>query len=298
MLAYHVDWRALPQHLHRVSWPSASLALIALTSQFVIGPLKWQAALRMHGLHYDLGYLIRAYGIGLFFNNFLPSGMGGDAYRAMTTWPDREGSRAVSSVVIERMVGFAVLLAMGAIGALTMVEQSRYARMFVSITVAAAVAAGALIWALQSGYMKNLGERLAHHRFIAALTNNLRYLKRGGRHWLNLLAISVVFQLFAIASIYFLFESLGVTISVTACALVGAASGFATIIPLSINGLGVVEGSFVATALAFGAPYGASLAAAVLMRILILPQTLLFGLLYALTGAAKWSAKGSPRVAA
>jgi hypothetical protein len=60
-----------------------------------------------------------------------------------------------------------------------------------------------------------------------------------------------------------------------------AAAGVATILPISINGLGVVEGAFVGSALALGVPYEPALIVAILLRVLLLPYAAVFGLIYA-----------------
>jgi uncharacterized membrane protein YbhN (UPF0104 family) len=69
--------------------------------------------------------------------------------------------------------------------------------------------------------------------------------------------------------------------------LIGAVAGLATIIPLSVNGIGVVEGSFAGTAVALGIDYDAALTVAILIRLLVLPPSIYFGLLYAFRGNAR-----------
>ena len=51
-------------------------------------------------------YLFRTGCFAYFFNNFLPSAIGGDVYRIYRTLPpDGDRSRAVSAVLVERVVG-------------------------------------------------------------------------------------------------------------------------------------------------------------------------------------------------
>src|SRR4051812_5831745 len=131
LLMFGVDWHALAAHFASLRWAPASLAMLALASHFLVSPWKWQQSLRMHHLEFDLPYLIRANGIGFFLNNFLPSAIGGDAYRIFRTLPaDGQKLRAVSAVVVERLVGVSALMALGAIGALYMIKDSALARTF------------------------------------------------------------------------------------------------------------------------------------------------------------------------
>ncbi len=283
LLAYGIDWQAMPGYLARLSWQGTLLSTCALAASFVISPWKWQAALKIHDLHFKLFYLVTSNGIGFFLNNFLPTGIGGDAYRIMSTWP-KEGyrSRAISAVVIERIVGFAALLAIGNIGAFALMAHSRTARVFILLSALGGLLGGALVLAVYAGWVKALTERLRSATFVDAVRHNFQYLRHAGRKWLPLLAISLLFQTIAIANIYILFQSLGTPVSWALCAMLGAVAGLATLVPLSINGLGVVEGSFAGTAMALGIEYEAALAVAVLIRLLVLPASLAFGVWYAL----------------
>jgi uncharacterized protein (TIRG00374 family) len=285
VLAYHVDWRALPGQIDRISWSHALVAFLAMSAQFLLGPWKWQIALRMHGLRRRWPYLVRAFGIAFLFNSFLPSGIGGDAFRVASTWPsDGHSSRAISAVLVDRGAGFAALLMIGCVAALPLVFENHFARVFVLVTIGV-IGGGALVLAgLLLGRMRRLDERLERNRFAAPVIANLKYLRHGGRRWLGLLALSVLVQACSVASIYVLFEGIGVPAPLSTCALIAAAAGIAVIVPLSISGIGVVEAAFVGAAIALGEPYGASLAVAVLMRLLVVPQALGFGLLYALSG--------------
>jgi hypothetical protein len=285
LLAYNVDWDSMSDYLGRIWWPPALLGLAGLSLHFIVSPWKWQAALKIHDLHFGLPHLIRSNGIGFFFNNFLPSGIGGDAYRIMSTWP-KEGyrSRAVSAVVIERIVGFCALVALGNLGAVALSAQSGMARGFILLSLLGFVAGLAFLAATYAGWLKPLTNRIRHTSIFEAVAHNVGYLAKARNGWLPLIAISLLFQALAIASIFIVFQSLGVHVSLASCAVIGAAAGLATVIPISINGLGVVEGSFAGTAMALGVDYEAALAVAVLMRLMVLPASLVFGLLYALGG--------------
>lgn len=287
LLAYGVDWQSMPDYAAGLSWPPALLAAAGLTAQFVVSPWKWQWALRLHDLYFGLPYLVRANGVGFFFNNFLPSAIGGDAYRVMSTWPeDGYRSRAVSAVLVERIVGFAALLAIGNVGALwlSLRTENRFAAIFVLSSVACAAVAIGVLWAIHSGWLRPLADRVRDTRMFAIVSHNIGCLARAGRLWLPLTGISLLFQALAIVNIYLLFLALGAPVSWAACAMIGAVAGLASVIPLSINGIGVVEGSFAGTAVALGVDYEPALTVAVLIRLLVLPPSVVFGVLYALGG--------------
>ncbi|MGH8311044.1 MAG: lysylphosphatidylglycerol synthase transmembrane domain-containing protein, partial [Steroidobacteraceae bacterium] len=237
--------------------------------------------------------LLKSICIGFFFNHFLPSAIGGDAYRVMKTLPnDGFASRALSAVVIERVVGFAALMLIAFVSALGLATYSPHARLVLMLAGIGVALVALMAWAIHRGWHESFIERLAHMKTVAAVEHNLNHLRKGGRRWIRLVAISLLFQAVAIGIIYGLFWSLGESVAYSTCAVIAAAAGFATVVPISINGLGVVEGAFVGSAVALGVPYEPALVVALLLRLLLLPYALAFGVLYALQ-----SGSGHPKTA-
>ena len=113
------------------------------------------------------------------------------------------------------------------------------------------------------------------------------HLRRARGEWIPLIGISVLFQALAIAIIYCLFEGLRASAGAAESAVIAAVSGIATVIPIAINGIGIVEGSFAGVGAALKVGYESSLVAAILIRVLVIPHALLFGAMYALRGGSK-----------
>jgi uncharacterized protein (TIRG00374 family) len=282
VLAYGVDWAALPKYFEQLSWPVAILSFVALSLQYAVSAWKWQWALRLHGLEYRYFYLLKGIGIGFFFNHFLPSAIGGDAYRVMKTMPsDGFASRALSAVIVERIVGFAALLAIAFFAAFDLASESETARSTIKFAGIALAGVAFVAWAIHRGWHEPLIERVRHTRLFAPVDHNLSQLRSGGASWIPLIVISLLFQAIAIGITYGFFWSLGASVAYSTCAVIMAAAGVATILPISINGLGVVEGAFVGSALALDVPYEPALIVAILLRVLLVPYAFLFGLIYA-----------------
>ncbi len=285
LLALGVDWQALPEQVARLDWRFAAVALVAIVLEMVVNASKWSWALRLHDLAFPWGYLFRIGCFGYFFNNFLPSAIGGDVYRVYRTMkPGVARSRAVSAVLVERLVGFGVMLAIGAAGALWLARTSELARWY--LWSAAAIALGGLLalavlalW--RTGPLRAL---LARVTWLEPVRDNLRRIRRPGREWLGLLAYSCMFQALVLVVICCAFAAVGDAISLPAAALVTAAAGVASVLPISVSGLGVVEGSIVGTAVAVGVGYDAALLAAVVVRLLSLLVGAGCGLLYLVEG--------------
>jgi uncharacterized protein (TIRG00374 family) len=71
---------------------------------------RWQMLLAVRGVELSTWYLVRSVLIGIFFNNFLPSTVGGDVFRAYDT-AKQVGSKTESMtvVVVERLTGIFAL---------------------------------------------------------------------------------------------------------------------------------------------------------------------------------------------
>jgi uncharacterized membrane protein YbhN (UPF0104 family) len=287
VLFFSIDWSTVPAYAERLTPTLAVLVIAIFAAQLAISSWKWQWALRIHRLDYPYPLLTRVLVIGFFLNNFLPTSIGGDAYRVYRTLPTTPPrSRAISAVILERVVGFSALLSLGLVGAIALYSSNPLARGYVLLAACGAVvAAGVLVF---------LGPRVLRSPKLAPITDNLRSICAARGEWLPLIALSFLFQAQAVFVLYALFNALAEPVSFAQAALIAAAAGIATIIPFSINGLGIVEATIAGTAVAVGASYEAGLVIAVLMRLLLLPLTLAAGLLYAFEPRHQYSNLRSP----
>ncbi|HEX7063148.1 MAG TPA: lysylphosphatidylglycerol synthase transmembrane domain-containing protein [Woeseiaceae bacterium] len=281
LLALGVDWDTLPKDLALLDGRLASLALAAIGCQMIVNAWKWSHSLRLHDLRFAWPYLFRSSCFAYFFNNFLPSGIGGDVYRVYRTMsPGVERSRPVSAVLLERAVGFAAMLAIGAIGALFLAGTSELARLYLfGVSGIAVVLLGVtMLWSIAD--FDGLRRRLARVAWLEPVRANLRRVGRHRLEWIALAVACCAFQLLAAAVIFLAFAALGSPVSMAAAAVITAAAGIASVLPISISGLGVVEGSIVGTAVGVGVDYDAAVLAAVTVRVLSLLVAAGCGLLY------------------
>lgn len=271
-LAAGVDWESLPQRLARLQWWPFALAILVTALQMPVNAAKWGWSLRLHDVRLPWPFLLRASCTAYFFNNFLPSAIGGDVYRIYRTVPPGgEKSRAISAVLVERAVGLAVMLANGSIGALLLLDSSPLAVSYLSV-----VAVAALVGLAALPFVRHL-ERIA---FLAPLAANLRRIARPRGEWMSLVATSIVFQLQVALVLYLAFLAVGVPLSIPAALLITAAGGIASVLPISISGIGVVEGAIAGSAVALGVNYDLAVLAAIAIRLVVIPVSGACGIAY------------------
>src|SRR5262245_31832465 len=105
-----VDLGAVAGHLARLDALWVAAALAALLVQIVTAGLRWSWIAARLGLTLSLGRATRYTLVGTFFNQALPSTVGGDAMRVwLLGRADRQWKRAVYSVIVDRAAGVGFL---------------------------------------------------------------------------------------------------------------------------------------------------------------------------------------------
>jgi uncharacterized protein (TIRG00374 family) len=217
----------------------------------VLGACQWALLLRRAGVPLPFGRLLRLYWIGLFFNNFLPSNVGGDLVKvADVKWTTGTASKAVAGTVLDRLLGLTALAGLGLIAA-GFLGGPRPAGL--PLWLLALTACGlALLAALL------LSRRLGH--LLASLAGRVRWAGMGPRverllaefqvyrrrpaFLARVLALALLVQALRVLTHVFVARALGVTLD--GSTLLGLyvlipVLGVAIVLPVSFNGLGLRE---------------------------------------------------------
>jgi uncharacterized protein (TIRG00374 family) len=96
-----------------------SLSILLIILNYVFSSLRWKYLI-LSEKKISLIYLIKLYFIGSFFNNFLPTSIGGDAYKIVKLG-DKINSRtdAFTATFLERFLGMVALLGISLFGVLS-----------------------------------------------------------------------------------------------------------------------------------------------------------------------------------
>lgn len=105
-------------------WIFISFSLHALG--LLISAYRWQILIRAQGDSVPLGFLAKSYLVSSFFNNFLPTRIGGDVVRI---WDGSRYSRSLvkssAVIVVERLTGIIVLLVFALVASLIRLEMAQ-----------------------------------------------------------------------------------------------------------------------------------------------------------------------------
>ncbi len=283
MLARRIDFAAALATIARASAMLFLAALGALVLANLAVGWRWHRILRGFATSPGAAVLTRLVFVGLFFNNLLPTGVGGDAVRA---WRCRRLGislgTAVKSILLDRACGYFVLVALYAasLPGLLAVLPGRAAR--VSTTLLFAVAALALAALFAADRLPWPLRRLRLAAPLAELAREARRLSLEPRRSPMILGLSAVSIGLSILAFKLVGDAVGVHRSVAVWAMVMPPVSFVQLVPVSLAGWGVREAALVVALGAFGVAPEPALAASVMMGLALIATGLPGGLIWLL----------------
>jgi len=222
--------------------------LIFLISHF-IGSYQWWLLLRYEDIAIKLSKAVGFYFVGLFFNNFLPSSLGGDLFRMFDINKySSKGTSAVSSVIIDRFMGFFVLSCFAVLAFPMIIIENLMYRQYIMYFI---VFIGIWIFILFLFFNKKFAkpfawiyEKLAPEGIHLKTREIYRKIHTFGRSrslFLKLILISIVIQSLRISMHYLVSRSMGVNVSFKYFFFIIPFIAIMSSLPISIGGIGIRE---------------------------------------------------------
>lgn len=217
--------------------------LVAGAILFVAGTTlnayKWSLLGRSVGLGRTVPEYVRFYFVGIFFNLFGLSTLGGDVIRALYVGGGRQVGRALNSVVFDRVSGLAFLLVLGA-GALLAFPGYGFPRVLTTTVVALGIAPF-VGWWLAPRLVRLLP---AGNRVRRLVEEDLEPFWRDGRLLGTVAAVSLVFHLTQVSVQWMLARAVGIALPFSYCLVMHPMLSVMTALPVSVGGFGVREGGY------------------------------------------------------
>lgn len=211
-----------------------------------ISSLKWGILLRADSVRVPLSKLFVSYMIGTFFNLFMPSNIGGDAYRVYAVARgEAKLARSFSSVLADRISGFMALAIIGLAAAVAGMKNMGDPRLALVPLLLLAVLAAATAAAFNPGLARRM-MALSRMNRIAKLNDfaerclaAFAAYRARGLVLAQVMAISFAFQLVVIVCIMILARAIGLEVNAGLFFIYVPLISILEAIPVSIYGLGL-----------------------------------------------------------
>ncbi|GCE27029.1 hypothetical protein KDA_25130 [Dictyobacter alpinus] len=280
VLLKSISWPELWQQLPHLD---SGVLLIGVGLGFygvIISSYQWQCLLAAEQIHIDLRHLINLYQVGIAFNHFLPTGMGGDVVKAY--YIGKEGKNTVgsaSAVVMTRISGFfaMVLISLPTLiiwhTLLTRQIGISYSLICLALLVALALAFLGVKyiphWLQPSWLQKRMVQSLL------AIGTTLRHSIARPRIMVNATFYGLLYHFGYALNFYLYGRLLNVHVPLSFYLLAIPFVSLVAFVPFSINGFGLREGAFVIIFSSVHVP----MPTAMLLILLMDAQVLLFGII-------------------
>ena len=284
-----INWVEAVRHLGSLSVMGVGLFLALLVLQGVIGAWRWTITTKVFGTTLQFSKALRLFFEGIFFNQALPSTIGGDAIRMYRCTQAGMGvGAAVNGVLLDRVGGVSGLLVLIAISqplAWHRIPDLGPRLAFLAVLVSG-ITGIALLLSLAS-----LPERWQRWRIILGMVD----LSAGARRLylspaivIPVIGLSIIVHVLTVIAVYILATDLGLPITFRDCLVLIPLVFLVATIPVSIAGWGVREGAMV---VAMGV-LGVSTSGAVTLSVLFGIGLIIVGMI----GGIAWLMSGERRI--
>jgi uncharacterized membrane protein YbhN (UPF0104 family) len=259
--------------------------LLAYAAGQVVSCIRWIVLAYPLGFHFSFTEYLSFYFIGMFFNLFAPSTIGGDASRifyltraskaGQQTW-GRQATHALVAVLTDRIVGMAVMVWVAAF-ALVLFPQYPVPSVirYVTFGLSLAFFASWFFLPLVNRMLRWLGYSAGEYLRLSLETY-------WGRQQiiLNSILLSVIVHLNQGAMQFYLAKAVGLDIPWSFGFILYPLVGIFSALPISFNGIGLREGGYLFMLTQIGVSSEKAIAVGLLWFLVIVLDSLIGGILY------------------
>lgn len=294
-LARGLDLGRVADLLSQARWSFGTAAVVIMLVQALVAVVRWRIVMVHQAVRQPFSRSMSYFWLGLFFNQVLPSSVGGDAMRAYCLIRDGCGIGKASTVVLlDRLFGMAglVLLVLACLPWSLGFFADELAQW--GVTIVAVGAAGVLLCVLLLDRVTSLfhGWRIA--RGLSSLSRGSREMLLSPPLATTLLSISIAVHLFSILGMAMLAVALQVEVHWAAFAFVVPIASLLMTLPISVAGWGIREGVMVVGLRYAGIDAEHAIALSVLYGLVLVAVALPGGILWLLSGRSKGTDEKPP----
>jgi len=270
-----VDMSAIKGRLSQIDPRWMAFALLLAVAQTFVLAVRWRQIVRQCGAALSLGQLFRFGMIASFFNQTLPSSVGGDAIRIWLVGKHSNWRVGTYSVLLDRVVGTVALAIVVVICLPWTLELVRNPiGRAALVTIGIGCIAGGLIFVFLAWERLQILQRWSLTRHLTAAASVGLAILTSPRSLATLFGLSVAIHILTAMTAWCAARTAGADLSLLYAVFLVLPVVLVTVVPISIAGWGVRESAMVAAFSYAGLPASDGLIV-----------SLLFGATYLLLGA-------------
>ncbi len=276
------------QTIATLDWRYFLVALLLYLLGILVRAGRWSALLAAQHIQVPWKILTQLYFVGAFFNNFLPTGIGGDVVKMYElSSRSQDAPTAISTVLVDRVLGLLVLFAF----ALVTLPWGWRALSPTVIALILALSVGSVIGIsllLNRKLVSWLSHRISIIRLILSKPKIQAFYSSfhnyRGQALCNALLLSLLFNLMLIAVTGFIGQSLDARIGLRYYFLFVPIISALSALPISLGGLGIREEGYVYLFTQVGVSSAVALSMSLGFYAVTLLTSLVGGVIYAVEG--------------
>ncbi len=269
-LIFKINWSEVLGYAQKISLLQIILYVAVLLFGMIVSSYKWKILADFKGFNFPLQKYFKLYLTGTFINNFFPSFIGGDTYKAyQISKLDKRYLAASATVVIDRITGLLAALVLSIFFALL------NWKVVFEHSILIYILAGAILFLICVLLLPFVAKFNLWKKITSKVPTKINeivvdFAEYWGSSALNKsFFLSVFFSLIGIALVnYVLFWSLGINIGIIDYLTVIFLISFVSALPVSINNIGIKEWAYVTFFGFFGVAASAVVTVALVSRIL------------------------------
>ncbi len=263
------DIETLKNTIKNINWSFLILAVIFQLLSNITAALRWNIIMSALDFKENVFFYIKSYFKGTFFNQALPSSIGGDAVRILELGElGYKKTEAFYGIFIDRIIGLLGLLLLN-LAANLMNSNLLPSWLFNLINIISILSILGL-FGLALIRKINFLENYAVLKNFYELSKRFRSVYRTKSKIILQLALSVIIHLFSVMSVYVISKAIGMDYSFGVFLVIVPPVFLFMLIPVSLAGWGVREGAMIGFFMLIGAVREQVLSLSVLYGIIVI----------------------------
>jgi hypothetical protein len=270
-IVFKVDWLEVVKNIGKINFVYITCYVFVVLLGIIISSYKWKILAELKGIRMKLVDFFKLYLSGTFINNFMPSFIGGDTYKAYEIGKiEGKYIEGASTVVADRISGLFGAIILAITLNLLNIKNVLESQMLVgaNLVVWSFLIFLVSIFAIRKHHLWQKLRKYFPKKILSLITNLAEY-NSGSKIIVKIISWSILFNFVGIAlANYILFVALGIEIDLLNYLSVIFLISIVASVPISINNIGIKEWAYIAFFGAFGLSASQVVTVAIISRLI------------------------------